>query len=154
MRVVILTSSPARAGLLRRMAGRGPFSVATASHPAEARLLLEDSGPTVLVCDERCEGFGWQDALDLAWALPFPAPVLVILSKFDAGTWLRVLRGGAGEIVCEPLTDEKLIGALRCAARLTPRRAGSEAAPASSAKARLRSLGRTLLGLGSRARSV
>lgn len=154
IRAIILTSSPPRAQELRRMLPREPFSAAVASHPAEARALLEDGGPAVLVCDERSDGFGWRDALDLAMSLTFPAPVLVILPKFDAATWLRVLRGGAGEIVCEPLTSEKLLGALRCAARLTTRRPDPTVVPAPPPKTRLQAFYRTLLGLGSRPRSV
>jgi DNA-binding NarL/FixJ family response regulator len=151
IRAIILASSPGRAYALRRMLARRPFESAIAANSEEARALLLDDGPAVLVCDEQCDGFGWSDVLDLAWDLPYPAPVLVILPKFDAGTWLRVLRGGAGEIVCEPLTFEKFAGALRCAARLTPRRTDPVAV---SPKTRFQTFCRTLLGLGSRPGSV
>jgi DNA-binding NarL/FixJ family response regulator len=107
--------------------------------------MVQEFEPDVVVCDEQAEGFTWREVLDIASAAPVPPAVLVVLPRFDASTWLRVLRSGAGEIVCEPLSPEKLVDAVERAARLSYR---DEGKPAGPGRSRLLALCRSVLGLG------
>jgi DNA-binding NarL/FixJ family response regulator len=110
--------------------------------------MVQEFEPDVVVCDEQADGFTWREVLDVASAAPVPPAVLVVLPRFDASTWFRVLRSGAGEIVCEPLSAEKLVDAVERAARLTCRDERKSTRRGEPGRSRLLAVCRSVLGLG------
>jgi DNA-binding NtrC family response regulator len=147
--VVVLSDSQERLDLIQGVCSRNGLWVRSAKSLSRARAVIAPKDYGVLICDAGGRDYSWQDAVDMVRTAIGRWAVLVVMSRFDANEWVEVLKGGANQVLAEPLTSERLLETIAACA---PRRVQTPdlPAPGLSGSGRLRSLLRSFLSIADR----
>jgi DNA-binding NtrC family response regulator len=126
--VVVLSGSQERLDLIQSACSRNGMRVRSAKSLSRARAVIDPEAGGVLVCDMGGRGYSWRDAVDVVRSASGSWAVLVVMSRFDANEWVEVLKGGASQVLAEPLTSERLLETIAACAPKRPQAGDSSAA--------------------------
>ncbi len=102
VRVLAITASPGTVQRLREIFDRTRWVLSFAADCGEARQLIEQTHPAVVLCDAKLGDGNWREVLDKVRALDDPPKVIVTSNQADEGLWTEVLAEGAYDLLPRP----------------------------------------------------
>src|SRR5690606_2956999 len=98
-----------QAQLLAESEDRPAFHVETAGSAAEARRILTDLDPVLILCDMRLPDANGIDLIPELKALSGQAPVVIMTAHSDLGSTIRAMKNGAFDYLPKPFSDRKSV---------------------------------------------
>jgi len=102
-----------QAQLLAESEDRPAFHVETAGSAAEARRILTDLDPGLILCDMRLPDANGIDLIPELKALSGQAPVVIMTAHSDLGSTIRAMKNGAFDYLPKPFSPDEVELVLR-----------------------------------------
>jgi DNA-binding NtrC family response regulator len=106
LQIVVVSQTIHRANQIDRLLSGWRVQTVWASSIEECREHLSTNGRRLLIFDQVNSRISWRDALDTAHTAD--APMIAVLEQFDSKRWVDILKGGASDVLADPLSQEQL----------------------------------------------